>query len=1281
MSDVQNVLTFAIRKLWTVIAVMLVLFALLISAVRYSLPLANNYKPQIESYVASEYGIQLKIGDISAIWRASGPEITLSNVSIREVQDSYIGFDVETMEMVIDFWPTLFKRKLQSKDVSLQNVHLQVDIDDSHGNASDLVIVNLLETVFLEQLENFSVTKSKVSFHRAQHTSNVLLHQIEWLNVAQRHQARGSLSFDTVSNENIAFVMDLKGNVDSYSGKFYALGRQLDLSPWLNKMTDFDTDLKGSEVNFELWATIEDGLFNDVTATLLPTNLIWQGINSQVTSTFTADARAKKIDEKWVFAVDDLEILLGEQTYTTSWAGEWGINQPFVLQANQQFELENWFPLLGIIDDQLANWLESSEMSVSLEKPSILFVDNKLGLHVPNAKLSLPEKSTSPGIDELAFSLSWFGDQGVVSIEQNELTLQSENMFQRDMVLSDLDVSVGFKTNEKGMIVSADNLSLQADGLQMGGAVAYDVSNNFLSVEMSADGMPLDQVSRFFPRKLMGPNTIKYLTRAFTGRGNIESANAIWHGRLDAFPFKDNEGIFNIEVDITDADFLFAPDWPELTDLDISLNFLNKGLYMESQNAMLKDVALSNLKAEIPNLGKSSVLTIDALGKGSGKQLTDLMLASSLKQRLGKVLADQVLVSGDLETDLSLEIPLARARELVASGNVNFSQNNVKIAALDMNLTNAEGILSFNNEKLRINDLKADFLNQPMLLDMRTQQRETYDLDFEISGTWDVDQSLDMFQINLTEELDGTFDYQLDLGVSIGKDTYSYAAFLSSDLMSTKSSLPFPFSKLDGEKKALEVRAKGDKIASMISIAVGDDIQFNGTLPHKERRFNRAHLSVGQTDMLPASLGVGFSISANLGDLVFNDWFSAVKDIVDSTQKSGRKNILGLPERIFLTTDKLSLAGHSLTDVSATTRRNAESWQIELNADQARATVIIDDQWQAKGVSVDADYIKLTEVVERNEQRIYENFDIDPRKLPSIDFNCDDCIFGQFDLGKVEIEATPNSDGLSITQLLLNGDSANMLAQGQWYRRAEDHYTFITGEFSSGDVGRFLQSLSLDSGIRDSSADVDFTLTWQDSPFDFAGENLNGELVWNLTDGYLSEVSDKGSRIFTLLSLNSLVRKLSLDFRDVFAKGFFYDEMSGSISITDGKADTRDTLIDGAAGEIEIYGYTDLGTNALNYNVSFTPNVTGNLPVLVYFFTVSPPSALAALALDQVLTSAKVISNVNYSVTGTINDPILIETGRQSTEVALPARIPDESQVETPFIPPTTEDILNIRNP
>jgi uncharacterized protein YhdP len=283
-------------------------------------------------------------------------------------------------------------------------------------------------------------------------------------------------------------------------------------------------------------------------------------------------------------------------------------------------------------------------------------------------------------------------------------------------------------------------------------------------------------------------------------------------------------------------------------------------------------------------------------------------------------------------------------------------------------------------------------------------------------------------------------------------------------------------------------------------------------------------------------------------------------------------------------------------------------------------------------------------------------------------------VFGN-NLGAISFESFPNDDGLRFESFNLDGPNGKIRASGQWYKRNGDHYTFINGDMNSSDFGAFLKDFQFDSGIKDSEARMNFTATWKSSPFDFSFEYLDGEIDWQLSDGYITELSDKGSRIFTLLSLDSLVRKLSLDFRDVFAKGFFYDEMQGTVQITEGKADTRDTRIDGGAGEMEIYGYTDLVSKELNYNVSFTPNVTGNLPVLVYFM-VNPPTALAALALDQMLTSAKVISNVNYSVTGTIAEPIMIETGRESTEVELPARRDALPEEVNEFIPPSPEDTL-----
>ncbi|TMP65074.1 hypothetical protein CWC05_24215, partial [Pseudoalteromonas ruthenica] len=87
------------------------------------------------------------------------------------------------------------------------------------------------------------------------------------------------------------------------------------------------------------------------------------------------------------------------------------------------------------------------------------------------------------------------------------------------------------------------------------------------------------------------------------------------------------------------------------------------------------------------------------------------------------------------------------------------------------------------------------------------------------------------------------------------------------------------------------------------------------------------------------------------------------------------------------------------------------------------------------------------------------------------------------------------------------------------------------------------------STIKDSKASIGYQLQWNGAPYAVNMQSFAGEVTWELGEGHLAEISDQGARVFSLLSLDSLVRKLKLDFRDVFSKGFFYNKMQGSVQL------------------------------------------------------------------------------------------------------------------------------------
>ena len=68
----KTVCFYCLRKLWQVFAITLVLLAVIVSVVKYSLPYANDYKDDIEVFLYERFDVNLSIGSISASWQGKG---------------------------------------------------------------------------------------------------------------------------------------------------------------------------------------------------------------------------------------------------------------------------------------------------------------------------------------------------------------------------------------------------------------------------------------------------------------------------------------------------------------------------------------------------------------------------------------------------------------------------------------------------------------------------------------------------------------------------------------------------------------------------------------------------------------------------------------------------------------------------------------------------------------------------------------------------------------------------------------------------------------------------------------------------------------------------------------------------------------------------------------------------------------------------------------------------------------------------------------------------------
>ena len=90
------------------------------------------------------------------------------------------------------------------------------------------------------------------------------------------------------------------------------------------------------------------------------------------------------------------------------------------------------------------------------------------------------------------------------------------------------------------------------------------------------------------------------------------------------------------------------------------------------------------------------------------------------------------------------------------------------------------------------------------------------------------------------------------------------------------------------------------------------------------------------------------------------------------------------------------------------------------------------------------------------------------------------------------------------------------------------------------------------------------------------------------------------AKLLGVLSLQSLPRRLALDFRDVFQSGFAFDRIDGDAKITNGVAQTRNLRMRGVQALVLMEGQADLAQETQNLRVFVVPELNAGAASLAY---------------------------------------------------------------------------------
>ena len=206
-----------------------------------------------------------------------------------------------------------------------------------------------------------------------------------------------------------------------------------------------------------------------------------------------------------------------------------------------------------------------------------------------------------------------------------------------------------------------------------------------------------------------------------------------------------------------------------------------------------------------------------------------------------------------------------------------------------------------------------------------------------------------------------------------------------------------------------------------------------------------------------------------------------------------------------------------------------------------------------------------------------------------------------------------------------------------------DNISTFKINLKSNNLENLLNLWKIEHGLRKSSVNAEFDINWKGGLFDYEIGKVDGKFSTNMLDGRIKKVGNRATRIFGLLNIDLLVKRLSLDFDDVTKNGFYFNSLNGDFRINNGNIFTTNLIIKGPSAELLTVGTTNIINETYDMQVIASPEFGDTLPAIALLG--GPITAAATYAAEKLAKAfGKDINDlikIKYKVTGTWDNPII----------------------------------------
>ena len=937
----------------------------------------------------------------------------------------------------------------------------------------------------------------------------------------------------------------------------------------------------------------------------------------------------------------------------------------------------------GLVDQLQASW------EGAVDAPRKFQAKGRLsGLELP-----VHAASGRPGLRGAAldFDVSDAGGKGRLQIERGGVEMPG--LFEDPRVpIDQLSADLQWQRTPARTSLTVSALKLRNPDMQLEGQASWHTGDaargvlpGVLDLQLNvirADGA---RVWRYLPLRL--PKATRDYVREAVIAGKASDGRIRVRGDLQDFPFtRAGTGEFRISTRVSDVSYAYIPRtavrgtgagaWRALTGLSGELVFDRNSMQINGAKGGFAGAPGLQLQADaaIADLA-AAVVTVNGQVRGPLTESLSVFNASPLAAGLGQPFAG-ASATGNAELRLRLAVPVAQSDRSTVQGSVQFANNDLQVMPDVPLLSRLRGSVSFTEAGFTLAGVQARALGGEVRLDGGTRATASHAFEptslIRIQGTATAEgvrQARELGAVaRMARQASGSAAYAATVGIRPG----GADVLVTSTLQGMALSLPVPLTKT--AEAALPLRfeilrqAGTPRAQDRLSLEMGRLAavtyvrDLSGTEPRVLRGTIAVGLQTGESAPMPEQ-----GVYANINFAQFN--LDAWESLLAAPGASGASAAIPayvqgyLPTTAVLRAREFTVGGRTLQNVLLGGSREGLVWRANVDAAQLNGYLEYRQPWGSSMGRLQARLARLS-IAAATASDVETLLDEQPASIPALDIVVDDFELRGKKLGRLEIDAV-NRGGSEwrLNKLSLAMPEASFNATGNWApvsaqqpgprgarSAAERRRTVMNFRLDVADAGQLLTRLGMKDVVRRGRGKLEGQVAWMGSPLALDYPSMSGAFAVNVEAGQFLKADPGLAKLLGVLSLQSLPRRLALDFRDVFSEGFPFDFVRGDVTIAQGMASTNNLQMKGVNAAVLMDGKADIARETQDIKVVVVPEInagTASLVAGVINPAIGLGSFLAQLFLREPLSRA---ATQEFHIDGTWSEPRVTRIPRRGAE-------------------------------